>query len=129
MRVLRHIGAMLRIQGFIAPTFTPLTAEGDLQLDRVAAYARHLEEHRVPNIFVGGTSSEFSSFPIKERKQINAEWIRQGRAHLSGHVIVHVGATALADVQELARHAVQEGAHAIACTAPFYEVRRGLNDF
>lgn len=114
---------MFRVKGLIAPPFTPLSSTGALQLDRIAEYARQLEEHGVSNVFVGGTSSEFSSFTLSERKAIHAEWIKQGKTHLSGHVIVHVGASALADVQELARHAVQNGAHAISCVAPYYQVR------
>lgn len=125
MHELRQVTeAMLRVKGFIAAPFTPLAPSGTIQLDRIADYAQHLEEHRVSNVFVGGTSSEFSSFTVSERKEINAEWIKQGRAYLSGHVIVHVGASALGDVQELARNAAQNGAHAIACVAPFYQVPR-----
>jgi N-acetylneuraminate lyase len=104
--------------GLIAAPLTPFHADGSLNLDPVPAYARWLHQQGVSGAFVCGTTGEGVSLTMAERLQVAEHWVRAAPAGL--RVIVHVGHNALADCRQLAAHAAQIGASAVACMPPVF---------
>ena len=110
--------AALKLRGLVAPVFTPMHADGSLNLDRVEAQAEHLKGQGVVGVFVAGTTGEGLSLTIPERQQLLERWVAVvGRRF---PVIAHVGHNCLGDARELAAHAQRVGATAIAAVPPFY---------
>jgi len=107
-----------KTEGLIAAPFTPLRADGSLNLDAVEHYARWLHQNRLVGAFICGTTGEGMSLTLDERRQIAERWVKTAPAGL--RVIVHVGHNALADCQALAAHAQSIGADSIACLSPFF---------
>ncbi|CAM9702168.1 unnamed protein product [Lampetra planeri] len=110
----------LNLKGLIAAPFTPLTEQGEVNLPVIAGYVDYLvHEQGVKSIFLNGTTGEGPSLTVAERKLLTEEWIKQGKNKLT-HVIIHVGANAITEAQQLAKHAQDAGATAIALMAPNY---------
>jgi len=108
----------LKTAGLIAAPFTPLRADGTLNLDAVEHYARWLQRKHVVGAPICGTTGEGMSLTLDERRQLAERWVTTAPAGL--RVVVHVGHNALADSQALAAHAQSIGADSIACIAPFF---------
>jgi N-acetylneuraminate lyase len=109
-----------RLRGLIAAPFTPMKADGSLNLDAIKPYADILAKQRVIGAFICGTTGEGFSMTLSERKQAAEAWVKASEGRLK--IIVHVGHNCQADAVELAAHAQQCGAYAIASIAPnFYK--------
>ncbi|CAJ1060346.1 N-acetylneuraminate lyase [Xyrichtys novacula] len=109
-----------KLTGLVAATFTPLTPQGEVNLSQIGPYIDYLTQKQgVKNIFVNGTAGESMSFTVAERKMLAEEWCKKAKG-IMDHVIVHVGCLSLKDSQELARHAAEIKADAIAIMAPFF---------
>ncbi|KAJ8278581.1 hypothetical protein GJAV_G00089130 [Gymnothorax javanicus] len=107
-----------RLTGLVAAAFTPLTAEGEINLPVIGQYIDYLLEHQgVRSVFVNGTTGEWMSLTVEERKRLAEEWCRVGKGRLD-HVIVHVGSMSLKDSQDLARHAAEVQADGISAVSP-----------
>ncbi len=107
-----------KTEGLIAAPFTPMRADGALNLDAVNAYARWLHHNGVVGAFICGTTGEGMSLTLDERRQVAGRWVSAAPAGL--RVIVHVGHNSLGDCRALAAHAASIGADSIACMAPFF---------
>lgn len=107
-----------KMEGLIAATFTPMNANGDINYPVIREYARHIKESGIAGVFVCGTTGEFTSLTITERKLILKEWIKSGEG--SFKVIAHVGSDNQREAIELANHAAETGADAIGCIAPSF---------
>uniref|UniRef100_A0A673J6T6 N-acetylneuraminate lyase n=1 Tax=Sinocyclocheilus rhinocerous TaxID=307959 RepID=A0A673J6T6_9TELE len=109
-----------KLTGLVAATFTPLTAEGEINLSVIGPYIDYLiENQNVKSVFINGTTGEGCSLTVDERKQLAAAWCQHGKGKLE-QVIVHVGCMSIKDSQELARHAASIGADGIAVISPSY---------
>ncbi|XP_037626845.1 N-acetylneuraminate lyase isoform X1 [Sebastes umbrosus] len=109
-----------QLTGLVAATFTPLTTEGEINLSVIGPYIDYLTEKQgVNNIFVNGSTGEGLSLTVEERKTLAEDWCVKAKDK-KVQVIVHVGCMSLKDSQELAQHAEQIGADAIAVMAPFF---------
>jgi N-acetylneuraminate lyase len=106
-----------RISGLIAAPFTPLSANGELNLRLIPAYAARLARDGVVGAFICGTTGEGASLTTDERMRVAAAWTKV-RARVQ--VIVHVGHNCLSDCRALARHAQQVKVDAIAAMAPSF---------
>lgn len=104
--------------GLTAAPFTPFHSDGSLNLDVIPAYAKFLTKNGVKAAFICGTTGEGASLTTAERRQIAERWVQEAGPDL--RIIVHVGHTSLGDARELARHADEIGASAIAALAPFF---------
>ncbi|XP_071508172.1 N-acetylneuraminate lyase B-like [Diadema antillarum] len=83
------------------------------------AYIEMLLANDVTCVFVNGTTGEGLSMTIAERNKLTEKWISLGKNRFQA-VIIHVGATNLKDMQEMARHAEEHGADAIATLPPLF---------
>ena len=109
-----------KLKGLVAAPFTPMNADGSLRLASIAPYADFLVAQGVVGAFICGTTGEGFSMTVEERKAVAEAWVRASAGRLK--VIVHVGHNCQADAAELAAHAQQCGAYAIASIAPnFYK--------
>lgn len=108
----------LKIKGLVAPVFTPMRADGSLNIGVVEKQAEQLVAQGVVGVFVGGTTGEGLSLTLAERKQLLERWCAVAGKQLP--VIAHVGHNCLADAKELAAHAGAAGAAAVAAIVPFY---------
>jgi N-acetylneuraminate lyase len=104
------------LSGLIAAPFTPFRPNGELALDTIPALAGLLHRNQVSAAFICGTTGEGSSLTTAERKQVAAAWRQATPAGLK--LTVHVGHLSLGDSRDLARHAQEIGADAIAAIAP-----------
>ncbi|OQV15202.1 N-acetylneuraminate lyase [Hypsibius exemplaris] len=105
-------------KGLFVATFTPMKENGDINPDVVPAYVDHLLRSGIVGIFVHGSKGEGLSMTVAERKLMAETWLAASKGKLK--TIIHVGAIALRDAQELAAHAESNGADAIAAIPSYY---------
>lgn len=107
-----------KLEGLIAAPFTPMTADGALNLPAVKPYANLLVASGVKGVFICGTTGESASLTTDERRAVAEAWVAAAAGRLK--VIVHVGSNCAADAIALAQHAEQSGADAIGAMAPYF---------
>lgn len=108
----------VRLEGMVAATFTPMAENGEVNLSAIDRYADWIASTPVKGVFVCGTTGEFSSLTIEERKSILERWVVSAGKRFK--VIAHVGSNCQKSAIELACHAAQTGADAIASIAPSF---------
>jgi len=99
-----------------AATYTPLHEDNTLNLDVIDTYANHLVENKVSGIFINGSTGDFASLTIPERKELLEAWAVKKKGL---KLINHVGDISLKNAMDLAEHS-KDKADAIAAIAPFY---------
>ena len=107
---------MEKITGLIDAPFTPFLANGDVNLEPIAAYAAMLQKNGLKGVFINGSSGEGYMLTTDERKRLAEKWVSV--APKGFKVIVHVGSCCLRDSVDLARHAQAIGAWGIGSMAP-----------
>ena len=107
-----------RLKGLIAATFTPMDAEGNINLKVIDSYTELMIRSGITGVFVCGTSGESASLITEERKRITSAWIKSAKGRLK--VIVQVGSNSQLEAIELAGHAYESGADGIAAVAPSF---------
>jgi N-acetylneuraminate lyase len=107
-----------KINGLIAAVFTPFHVDGAINPALVPAYADRMKQQGLAGVFVNGSSGEGLLLTVDERKTLAEAWSAHGTEDFK--VIVHVGSTSVAVSKELAAHAQQIGAYAVACMAPCF---------
>ncbi len=119
----------MKLQDFrlISAPFTPMHADGSVNLAIVRAQAEHLCASGVRGVFVCGTSGEGQSLTVDERTSLAECWARDS-ARSSLELFVHVGHNCQSDAIRLARHAQVVGADAIAMHAPTWFKGQSLSD-
>ena len=108
----------MKFEGIICPMISPFTVDGKVYADGVRSLIEFLCKNGVNGIFVCGTYGLGPAMSIDERKKIAELSVE----HASGKmdVIIHVGSSNIDTSIELAKHAEDVGADAIASTPPFY---------
>jgi N-acetylneuraminate lyase len=109
-----------RFTGLIAATHTPFRAEDaslGLRLEIIEKQAAALVADGVSGVFICGTTGEGLSMTVAERMAVAQRWIEVAKGSPL-RVIVHVGANVLTESADLAAHAQQHGAAAVAMIAP-----------
>ena len=107
-----------RLKGLIAASFTPMDAQGKINLSVIDKYADLMAKSDMTGVFVCGTTGESQSLTTNERKNILEQWVKSSNGRFK--VIVHVGSNSQVEAIELARHAAETGADAIAAMAPCF---------
>ena len=107
-----------RLKGMIAATFTPMDEKGEINLAVIDKYADWIASTPIKGVFVCGTTGEFSSLTIAERKEILEKWVSVANKRFM--VIAHVGSNCQKAAIELSKHAAEVGADAIASIAPSF---------
>jgi dihydrodipicolinate synthase/N-acetylneuraminate lyase len=109
------------LRGTLAAAITPLRDGGAaLDEDAFGPYVNFLVEGGLDGILALGTTGEGILLSTEERKR--AAQLFVGAAAGRFQVAVHCGAQTTADTTELARHAVELGADAVAVIGPPYYV-------
>jgi len=106
------------LEGLIAAPPTPMRPDGALNPEPIERQLDALLDAGVRGAFVCGTTGEGLSLSVTERKQVAARWAEAAQEGFA--VLVHVGHTSMAEARELARHAEQVGAGAIAAMGPCF---------
>ncbi len=106
------------LTGLIPATHTPFHRDGRLHLEVVKRQARLFLEAGMKGVFVAGTTGECASLSVDERQDLCERWVDVAGGSLQ--IAVHVGDNCQANAIELARHARQTGAAAVAAMAPSY---------
>jgi N-acetylneuraminate lyase len=109
---------MTRFSGIWPALITPLTEDDRINVAVTRRLVDHLIDAGIGGLYVCGGTGEGILLPSAERKTMAEATIEQVDGRVP--VIVHVGATATADALELAVHAAQVGADAVAAIPPFY---------
>lgn len=104
--------------GLVAAPFTPFHADASLNLDAIPRLASLLRRNGVMGAFVCGTTGEGCSLTGTERRRVVEGWKMALPTGLK--LIVHVGHLSVEESCELARHAQDTGADAIAAIAPSF---------
>jgi N-acetylneuraminate lyase len=109
---------MKSIEGLIAAVYPPLDKNGKLHLDAIGPYAQFLSDNQLNGVFINGSTGDFASLSLDERKLIVEEWSRCKPAGFT--LMVHVGDTNIDHCVELAEHANHLKIDAISSLAPYY---------
>ncbi len=116
----------LRLTGLLPAAYSPLAQDGRLRLEVIDLMADLFAEVEVGGVFVGGTTGECHSLTVDERKQLTERWVEAADGRFP--VVVHVGSNCLPHAQELAAHAADAGAAALAVMAPSFFRPRNVAD-
>jgi len=101
----------------IVAAVTPLTDDGaSLDEDAIASYVTFLGLHGADGVFACGTTGEGVLLSLEERRRVALAY----RGAVAGTLIVHAGAQNTRDTCELAAHAAEVGADAVAVIPPPY---------
>jgi dihydrodipicolinate synthase/N-acetylneuraminate lyase len=107
------------LRGALAAALTPLTAAGEaLDEPTVAPYVDFLVAGGVDGLLALGTTGEGFLLPIDQRRRAAQLFVEASAGRLQ--VAVHCGAQSTWDTVELAAHAADVGADAVAVIAPPY---------
>ncbi|WP_404322616.1 dihydrodipicolinate synthase family protein [Cytobacillus firmus] len=108
----------MSFHGIIPPVVTLFDEAGNLDLELNRRYLDKLISQNIHGILLMGSSGEFSSLSIEERKLYVREMIK----HIHGRVkvMVGVGHTALKEVLELTSYAEEQGADGVLVVSPYY---------
>ncbi len=104
--------------GLIAATFTPFTESGRVDVGIIPAYADLLKQDGLRGVFVNGTTGEGALLTHEERKTLARAWVEAAAGELE--VFVHVGHASVEAARDLARHAAEVNADAVATLAPYF---------
>ncbi len=107
-----------RLEGLIAASFTPMNADGSVNLDLIGEQAMFLHRNGVQGAFVCGTTGESMSLTMQERMDIAERWTEVAPEGFK--VIVHVGHTSLEVSKRLAANAQEIGAWSISAMGPCF---------
>lgn len=108
----------MTFHGIIPPVVTLFDEAGNLDIPLNKRYLDKILSRNVDGLLLMGSSGEFSSLTIEERKLYVREMIK----HINGRVpvMVGVGHSALKEVLELTHYAEEQGADGVLAVSPYY---------
>tara|TARA_R110002012_G_scaffold318604_1_gene537345 strand:- start:41012 stop:41926 length:915 start_codon:yes stop_codon:yes gene_type:complete len=107
----------MKISNLIAATYAPMHSDRSLNTSIIATYSNFLIKNKVAGVFMNGSTGDFVSLTIEERKEITNAWSKTKTDEL--YLIDHVGSPSLKVAKELAAYAADK-VDAIAVLAPYY---------
>jgi N-acetylneuraminate lyase len=114
------------IEGIVAAPFTPMKADGSVNLNAVGPMAELLARSGVVGAFVCGSTGEGVSLTVDERMAVAERWAAVAPPGFK--VIVHIGHTSVEVCKVLAAHAQRIGACATGLMGPYYFRPRTIDD-
>lgn len=108
----------MQLEGLVAATFTPMTADGKIDCEPIGAMVDSLVASGVAGLYVNGSTGEGVSLTGRERRQTAEAFVKAVAGRIP--VIVQVGHNSVQEARELAEHAQAAGADAISATPPTY---------
>ena len=93
---------MEKIKGLIDAPFTPMLADGSINLTVIPEYAAMLQRNGLKGVFINGSSGEGYMLTEEERMQIAEAWMDATKDFTDFKVIVHVGSTCVRSSRRLA---------------------------
>ncbi|XP_028031357.1 N-acetylneuraminate lyase-like [Bombyx mandarina] len=113
------------IEGILAPVFTPMYEDGEVNYSVIADYLSFLKRKNINGILVGGTTGEAASLSLQERKDVLNAWLQSARRHKI-KVIAQIGGMPLPDVIEMAQFAEDVEVDAIMTLPELYYKPRNV---
>lgn len=107
-----------KIEGLVAAPFTPMYADGSLNLSLIPVYADMLVQNKVKGAFIAGSTGEGVSMSFDEKVQLVKAWGKIPHRPLLK--IAMVGGNSVQEMKLLAQLAEQLQFDAIAILAPHY---------
>ena len=110
--------------------FTPMDEDGSVNYNQIEGLYRHCVGFEFGGIFLNGTTGECMSLNADERKKLVKAWIdcRAKNRNEDFRIFVHIGSNNLIEAAEMAAHAQQVGADAVAMVPTFYFRPKTLSD-
>ena len=108
------------LQGLISAPFTPMHADGSVNLALIPAYYALLKANGVTGAFICGSTGEGVSLTMTEKMAVAEAWAACTKNDPQFSVMPLLGGTCIADAKELALHAQVIGLDAVSFTAPSY---------
>lgn len=105
------------MKNLIAATYAPMNSKGEVSTKVIPQYADFLKRNGVKGIFANGSTGDFASLSVNERKEIIEAWADQKSVDF--FVTNHIGDINLNHAVELAKHSADK-VDAISVLAPFY---------
>lgn len=111
----------LDYSGVHAAVATPFTADATaVDLEAIEAQVAFVAAGGIQGIVPGGSTGEFPTLTVAERKAVNEAYIAAAKKH-DLLVFVGTGALSTSETIELTLHAEQAGADGAMIVAPFYD--------
>ena len=107
-----------RFKGIVPPVVTLFDQNGDFDWKANKQLTEYLISTGVHGILYMGSTGEFSSLSIQQRKRFVSEMVQYVDKRVP--VLVGTGTTSLHDTVELSRHAQECGADGVLVVSPFY---------
>ncbi|MBN4046715.1 dihydrodipicolinate synthase family protein [bacterium AH-315-P07] len=101
-------------------------ANGDINIERVADQADYFRRVGAAGVFINGTTAEWASLTVAERKSLTTAWTTHADDTLP--IIDHVGHHCQREAIELAGHAASSGVSGISIIAPSYFIMNTAQD-
>ena len=112
--------AIEEFTGILAAVVTPFTADGSaIDEPGIQRQADHILGNGVAGLVPGGSTAEFTTLTVAERKRAAEVYIEAAAGR--GPVIVGTAALSTAETVELSKHANAAGAAAVMLVPPFYD--------
>ncbi len=108
----------LGMQGLVAAVVTPMTDDGELNLELVPGIVDHLVANEIRGIYIAGSTGEGMSLSDEERMATAAAYLKHCKGRLKA--VVQVGHNSMKAAAALASHAEECGADAISATPTGY---------
>ncbi|MGC2939144.1 MULTISPECIES: dihydrodipicolinate synthase family protein [unclassified Brevibacterium] len=106
--------------GILAAVVTPFTADGsEIDINGIRLQVEHIVGGGVHGLVPGGSTGEFTSLTITERKASNRAYIEAAAGKVP--VVAGTGALSTAETIELTQDAQDAGADAVMIVPPFYD--------
>jgi len=109
---------MKSISGLVAATFTPMHADGTLNLETVPAIVDRMVCYKLGGLYVNGSTGEGPLLTTDERKAAAEAYVNAAAGRIP--VIVQVGHASNWEARGLAAHAASIGADAVSALPPIY---------
>lgn len=109
---------MKTISGLIAATFTPMHADGSLNLEAVPLIVDRMVQYKLGGLYVNGSTGEGPVLTTEERKAAAEAYVLAAAGRIP--VIVQTGHASNREARGLAEHAAAIGADALSALPPIY---------